>query len=70
MPDKKEVDKIIKVKFPKLHYEVDRVYRWNICQKIAKFLNWSEFTNEELEEQMDLLVEQFQRTRQAQKNDK
>lgn len=49
--------------FEKLRYELASVRRWNVCQKIAKYLHRSDRSLEILEAQMQLLEDEFLNTK-------
>lgn len=37
----------------KLRYETDKLYRWNLCQKLARSIYVSKMTNDEIFNNMD-----------------
>ena len=47
------------VYFEKLHDEFDMVFRWNLCQKIAKILHHSNLTIDELKQYNDTIEKAF-----------
>jgi len=49
-----------KKKTSKIRYETDKLYRWNLCQKLAKFVNDSSLTEGQIEENIENVLENYQ----------
>jgi len=43
----------------KLTYETEKLYRWNLCQKLAKFIYASTLSEHQIEENIELVLENF-----------
>lgn len=43
----------------KIRYETEELYRWNLCQKLAKFIYHSTLSEHQIEENIELVLENF-----------
>lgn len=43
----------------KLRYETDKLYRWNLCQRLAKIIYASTLGEHQIEENIEIVLENF-----------
>ena len=48
-----------KKKTKKLIYETDLLYRWNLCQKLAKTIYRSTLSEHQIEDNIEVVLEDF-----------
>ena len=47
-------------KLKELFYETEKSYRWGLCMKLAKYAYHSTMSEHQLEENIELICDQFQ----------